>query len=156
MGVGIGAEAELEEDLLDMRFDGALGDEQVGGDGPVGEPLGDQCQHLALAFGEFVEGVGPGGEEPGDDRRVDDCAGMMPACRLAAAAQAGTFGVARAECPMHEAGGGRRFPGAVRPLAIVSTQSSTRRSVAGRRNAKVIQRSCPIAVHPSDPLFLGA
>jgi hypothetical protein len=39
-----------------MCLHGALGDQQAGGDGPVGEPLGDQCQHLALAFGELVEG----------------------------------------------------------------------------------------------------
>jgi hypothetical protein len=81
VGVGVGVEAELEEDLLDVCFDGALGDEQTGGDGPVGEPLCDQCQHLALAFGELVEGVGPAfaGEEPGDDRRVDDCLAVREA-----------------------------------------------------------------------------
>ena len=47
-------------------------------------PLDGQCQHLALAFafGELVEGVGPAfaGEEPGDDRRVDDC---LPVCEAA-------------------------------------------------------------------------
>src|SRR5216683_497606 len=75
MGAGVGAEAELEEDLLDVCFDGALGDEQAGGEGPVGEPLGDQREHLALAFGELVEGAGPAfaGKNAGDDRRVDDC-----------------------------------------------------------------------------------
>jgi hypothetical protein len=35
-------EAELLEDLGDMGFDGALGDLQPGGDGPVGHTLGDQ------------------------------------------------------------------------------------------------------------------
>ena len=74
VGAAVVAEAELLEDLLDVGLDGALGDEQAGGDGPVREPLGDQREHLALAFGELVEGVGAAfaGEQPGDDRRVDD------------------------------------------------------------------------------------
>ena len=31
MGAGVGAEAELLEDLIDVGFDGALGDEQSSG-----------------------------------------------------------------------------------------------------------------------------
>ena len=62
------------EDLLDVRFDGSFGDEQTVGDGLVGEPFGDQGEHLAFPFGELAEGVGaaPAGEEPGDDRGVDN------------------------------------------------------------------------------------
>jgi hypothetical protein len=33
------------------------------------------------------------------------CAGMTPACRLAAAVQIGTFGIAWQRCPAHETGG---------------------------------------------------
>ena len=75
MGAGVGIEAELEEDLFDVGFDGAFGDEQAGGDGPVGQPLGDQGEHLALTPAELIEAVGTAfaGEEPGDDRGVDDC-----------------------------------------------------------------------------------
>jgi hypothetical protein len=42
--------------------------------------LGDQCQHLALAFVSLSR-VGPAsaGEEPGDDRRVDDCLAVREA-----------------------------------------------------------------------------
>jgi hypothetical protein len=45
VGAGVGGEAELLGDLLDVGFDGALGDEQAGGDGLVGQPLGDQRQN---------------------------------------------------------------------------------------------------------------
>src|SRR5258708_40239575 len=58
VGAGVGAEAELEEDLLDVGFDGALGDEQAGGDGLVGQPFGDQSEHLTFPFGELVERAG--------------------------------------------------------------------------------------------------
>jgi hypothetical protein len=64
----------FEENLLDVGFDGALGDEQAGGDRPVRESLGDQGEDLALALAELVERIGPAlaGEQPGDDRGVDD------------------------------------------------------------------------------------
>ena len=64
MGAGVGIEAELEEDLFDVGFDGAFGDEQAGGDGPVGQPLGDQGEHLTFAFSELAEGVGAASAVP--------------------------------------------------------------------------------------------
>jgi len=72
--VRVGAEPEFLEDLLDVGLDGALGDEQAGGDGSVGQPLGDQREDLAFAFGELVDRIGAtfAGEQPGDDRGVDD------------------------------------------------------------------------------------
>jgi hypothetical protein len=74
VGTRVGIEAEFLEDLLDVAFDSALGDEYAGGDGLVGKPFGDQSEHLPLAFGELVERVGAAfaGEEPGDDRWVDN------------------------------------------------------------------------------------
>jgi hypothetical protein len=50
VGARLGSEAEFPEDLVDVSFDGALGDEQAGGDSPVGQPLGYQREHLTLAF----------------------------------------------------------------------------------------------------------
>jgi hypothetical protein len=58
VGIGIGVEAEFEEDLLDVGLNGAFSDKQAGGGGPVGQSLGDQGEHLTLAFGEFFERVG--------------------------------------------------------------------------------------------------
>src|SRR5258708_32497105 len=74
VGVRVGVEAELLEDLLDVGFDGALGDEQAGSDGPVRESLGNQSEHLALTPAELIERVSTAftGEEPGDDRGVAD------------------------------------------------------------------------------------
>src|SRR5260370_11465606 len=74
VGVRVGVEAELVEDLLDVGFDGALGDEQAGSDGPVRESLANQNEHLALTPAELIERVSTAftGEEPGDDRGVDD------------------------------------------------------------------------------------
>jgi hypothetical protein len=57
VGVGLGAEAELLEDPLDVGFDGAFRDEQAGGDAPVGRALGNQREYLAFAFGELVGGL---------------------------------------------------------------------------------------------------
>src|SRR5215469_2024739 len=70
----VGVKAELEEDLFDVGLDGALGDEQAGGDGPVRKSLGHQGEDLAFTPAELVEGVGSAftGKEPGDDRGVDD------------------------------------------------------------------------------------
>ncbi len=42
----------LGEDLLDVPFDRAFGQEQSFSDGCVGEALGDQLQDLDLAWGE--------------------------------------------------------------------------------------------------------
>ncbi len=70
VGAGVGGEAELEEDLLDVSFDGALGDGQAGGDGAVGQPLSNQSEHFALTPAELIERVGTAfaGDEAGDDR----------------------------------------------------------------------------------------
>jgi hypothetical protein len=90
VGAGIGGEAELLEDLLDVGFDGAFGDEQAGGDGLVGQPFGDQRERLALAPAELAEGVGAAfaGEQPGDDRGVDD--GFPSARRRSASSRLAT------------------------------------------------------------------
>ena len=42
MGVGVPVETELEEDLRDVCFDGALGDEEARRDRLVREPFGDE------------------------------------------------------------------------------------------------------------------
>jgi hypothetical protein len=54
-GSGADGEGEFEEDLLDVGLDGALGDEQAVGDGPVGQPFGDEREHLAFRSPELVE-----------------------------------------------------------------------------------------------------
>ncbi len=48
VGAGVGGEAELLEDLVDVSFDSALGDEQAVGDGPVGQPLGRGDNQLTM------------------------------------------------------------------------------------------------------------
>src|SRR5690349_20407280 len=67
------AEPKLEEDLFGVRFDGALGDEQAGGDSAVRQSFGDQREDLALACGQLGEWVvAPRtAEEPRDDRLID-------------------------------------------------------------------------------------
>src|SRR5215217_9665190 len=44
--LGVHVETELEEDLLDVRFDGPLGDEEAACDRAVGEAFRDQAEHL--------------------------------------------------------------------------------------------------------------
>jgi hypothetical protein len=44
------------EDLGDVGFDGAFGDVQPGGDGPVGQALGDQPEDLSFPLAEVGEG----------------------------------------------------------------------------------------------------
>lgn len=55
MGAGAGGEGEFAEDLLDVDLDGALGNEQAVGDGPVGQPNCEEREHLAFLSGELVE-----------------------------------------------------------------------------------------------------
>jgi hypothetical protein len=66
-------EPEFAEDLLDVPFDGAFGDEQSLGDGGVRAAFGDESEYLALAGGQVLERIGLSvtAEEPGDDRRID-------------------------------------------------------------------------------------
>src|SRR5579863_6592820 len=45
-------ESQLGEDVLDVRVDRALGQEEPPGDLPVAEPVGDQAGDLELAPGE--------------------------------------------------------------------------------------------------------
>src|SRR4029453_12883594 len=53
--IGRLGEAELPEDLGHVSFDGALGDVQPGGDGPVGHAFGDQSEHLSFPLAEEGE-----------------------------------------------------------------------------------------------------
>jgi len=46
--LGAGVESQLIKDVQDMRFGGALGDDQPGGNLPVTQSLGDQCRDLLL------------------------------------------------------------------------------------------------------------
>src|SRR4051812_326470 len=74
MGLRVRTEAELEEDLLDVGLDRALGDEQPRGDRAVGEALGDELEHLPLARAELAQRIlaAPAADEPRDDRGIDD------------------------------------------------------------------------------------
>src|ERR1700722_1220710 len=50
--LGPGGEAQLGEDVLDVRVDRALGEEKPPGDLPVAEAVGDQAGHLPFTPGE--------------------------------------------------------------------------------------------------------
>jgi hypothetical protein len=50
--LGPRGEAQLPEDVLDVRRDRALGDDEVVGDLAVGEAAREQQRHLALARGQ--------------------------------------------------------------------------------------------------------
>jgi hypothetical protein len=65
---------DLREDLRNVRFYGALGDEQASGDGPVGHALGDEPEHLSLTLGELSEGIlaPPSTQQARHDGRIDD------------------------------------------------------------------------------------
>ena len=59
------SEAQLGQDLPDVRFDRGLGDEELSGYFGIGETFGHGDQHLTFAIGEFLEfadlgsGIGP-------------------------------------------------------------------------------------------------
>jgi hypothetical protein len=53
--LGAVAEVELGEDPPDVGLDRLLGDDQVAGDLGVGQPAGDERQHLGLALGELLD-----------------------------------------------------------------------------------------------------
>jgi hypothetical protein len=52
--VGAGGDAKLAERVPQVRLDGGLGDEQVLGDLPVGQPVGGEAGDLPLGAGERV------------------------------------------------------------------------------------------------------
>jgi hypothetical protein len=57
--IGRLGQAKLLEDLGNVGLHGALGDEQPGGNGPVGHALGDQPEDLPFPLAEVGQGVGP-------------------------------------------------------------------------------------------------
>src|SRR4029453_16259902 len=71
--VGRLGQAEFLEDLGDVGFDGAFGDDQPGGAGPVGPALGDQPEDLSFPLAELGQGVLPAApsHQARDDRGVD-------------------------------------------------------------------------------------
>jgi hypothetical protein len=71
--VGRLGQPELPEDLRHVGLGGAFGDDQPGGDGPVGHALGDQPQHLSFPLAQFSERVLPAAppDQARDDRGVD-------------------------------------------------------------------------------------
>ena len=75
-------QAELREQRVDEVVDGLLGDDEPGGDGRVGVPLGHEAQHLALAGGEAVERVRPVDQLCDDLRVHHGAAGGDPADRV--------------------------------------------------------------------------
>jgi hypothetical protein len=76
--VGRLGEAEFLEDLGDLGLDGALGDDQPGGDGPVGYALGDQPQDLSFPLAEDGWRVLPAASP---DQARDDREGRSPSPR---------------------------------------------------------------------------
>ena len=72
--VGGAVDAELEEDLGDVGFDGAIGEVEVGADRLVRPAFGDEGEDFMLTRrerGEWIV-VAVSAEEAGHDRRVDD------------------------------------------------------------------------------------
>ncbi len=72
MRVRVRVEAELEEDLFDVRLDGALSDEQAPSDSPVGESFRDEAENFSLAPGQLGERIfaALAADEARDDRRI--------------------------------------------------------------------------------------
>jgi hypothetical protein len=64
-------QAQLEEDLPDVALHRLRREEQPLGDRLIGAPFGDERQDLELAARQLIERPAPG-EQPRDDRRVDD------------------------------------------------------------------------------------
>ena len=79
--VGRLLEAELVEDLPDVRLDRLRAEEERLADRPVRPPLGHQAEHLALAVGQLVEraALARALHEARDDRRVDDALALVDA-----------------------------------------------------------------------------
>ena len=73
-----GRQVELGEDVGDVLLDGAVADDQRGGDGGVGAALGHEPQHLALAGRQPAERVAAAaaGEQLGDDLGVEGGAAL--------------------------------------------------------------------------------
>ena len=64
-------DVELGEDVADVGFDGAFADHEPVCDGSVGESLGHELEHAALALREPADGSGVGWRnQVGDDHRI--------------------------------------------------------------------------------------
>src|SRR6476661_2935562 len=74
------AQAELEEDRVDVALDRALRDDKLVGDRRVTPALGDHREDLQLALGEFAQrrvvALGARCDELVDDDRVDERAAL--------------------------------------------------------------------------------
>jgi hypothetical protein len=57
MGLRLGGQPQLEEDLLDVRLDRSFGDEETVGNALVRESLGNEAQNFSLAFCELDERI---------------------------------------------------------------------------------------------------
>jgi DNA-binding CsgD family transcriptional regulator len=73
MRLRIRSQTQLEEYLLHVRLNGALGDEEAVGDSLVREAFADEAQDFALAVGKVGERIHPraAADDLGDDGRVD-------------------------------------------------------------------------------------
>jgi hypothetical protein len=69
-------ETELGEDVVDVLFDRAAADHQRFRDRGVGQALGHQRQHLALAGGQGTQRVAAAGQQLTDDLGVEDTAAI--------------------------------------------------------------------------------
>ena len=65
-------ESGLAEDRRHVRFDRSLSNDQTGGDGPIGEAVGDEAEHLSRTRRKCVQWVvaTPPPEQPGNDGRI--------------------------------------------------------------------------------------
>ena len=73
MRLRIRSQTQLEEYLLHVRLNGALGDEEAVSDSLVREAFADEAQDFSLALGELGERIfaSAPADELGDDRRID-------------------------------------------------------------------------------------
>jgi len=69
--LGIRIEPQLEEDLLHVGLDGALGDEEARSDCLVRQPFGNELENFSLALGQLFERIlaASAADEARDDRR---------------------------------------------------------------------------------------
>ena len=66
-------QVELVEHVAHVRLDRALAQEQSPGDAGVRQALGDEAEHLLLAFGQAADRIGlpASGHEAGDHEGVE-------------------------------------------------------------------------------------
>ena len=94
-GLGAVAELELLQDAGDVGLDGAIADDEPGGNLGVGESAGEELEHLKFAGGELLElGRRPRRVRAGEEG-VDQPPGDLRASNASPAATTRTASISR-------------------------------------------------------------